>query len=82
MSPSPLSISSASRSHTAAPTWGHGVAFAVVALGLVMTALTVREVRLPRTMTIGDHVIAVFVLSMSALAIVSGLMLLVADTLP
>jgi hypothetical protein len=56
--------------------------FAVVALGLVMTALTVREIRRPRAMTISDHVIAVFVLSMSALLIVSGLMLLAAETLP
>jgi hypothetical protein len=61
-----------------------GWIFAVIALGLVMTALTVREVRRrrPRAMTISDHVIAVFVLSMSALVMVSGLMLLAADTLP
>jgi hypothetical protein len=58
-----------------------GWAFAVVARGLVMTALTVGEVRRPRAMTIGDHLIAVFVLSMCAVAIVSGLML-AAGTLP
>jgi hypothetical protein len=59
-----------------------GWIFAVVALGSVMTALTVAELRRPRAMTISDHVIAVFVLSMCALAIVSGLMLLAAGTLP
>jgi hypothetical protein len=59
-----------------------GWTFAIIALGLVMTALTVAELRRPRAMTIGDHIIAVFVLSMCALAIVSGLVLLAAGTLP
>ena len=60
-----------------------GWMFAVVALGLVMAALTLAELRQPvRPMTIGDRVIVVFVLSTCILAIVSGLVLLAAQTLP
>jgi hypothetical protein len=59
-----------------------GWIFAVVVLGLVMTALTVAEVRQPiRAMTIGDRIIVAFVVG-SCIAIVSGLILLAADTLP
>jgi hypothetical protein len=57
--------------------------FAVVALGLVMATLTLVELRQPvRAMTVGDRVIGVFVLSTCILAIVSGLVLLAAQTLP
>jgi len=60
-----------------------GWMFVVVALGLVMAALTLAELRQPvRAMTIGDRVIVVFVLSTCILAIVSGLVLLAAQTLP
>ena len=60
-----------------------GWMFAVVALGLAMAALTLAELRQPvRAMTIGDRVIFVFVLSTCILAIVSGLVLLAAETLP
>jgi len=60
-----------------------GWIFAVVALGLVMAALTLAELRQPaRTMTVGDRVIAVFVLSTCMLAIVCGLVLVAAKTLP
>ena len=60
-----------------------GWMFAVVALGLVMAALTLAEFRQPvRAMTAGDRVIVVFVLSTCILAIVSGLVLLAAKTLP
>ena len=60
-----------------------GWMFAVVALGLVMAALTLAELRQPvSAMTIGDRVIVVFVLSTCILAIVSGLVLLAAQTLP
>jgi len=57
--------------------------FAVVALGLLMTALTVVELAWPvRSMTVGDRLIAVFVLTTCILAIVSGLVLLAAQTIP
>jgi len=60
-----------------------GWMFAVVVLGLLMAALTLAELRQPvRAMTIGDRVIVVFVLSTCILAIVSGLVLLAAQTLP
>ena len=60
-----------------------GWIFAVVALGLVMTVLVAAELRRPaKAMTVGDRVIAVFVLSTCTLAIVSGLVLLAAQTLP
>ena len=60
-----------------------GWMFVVVALGLVMAALTLAELRQPVwAMTIGDRVIVVFVLSTCILAIVSGLVLLAAQTLP
>ena len=59
-----------------------GWMFVVVAC-LVMAALTLAELRQPvRAMTIGDRVIVVFVLSTCILAIVSGLVLLAAQTLP
>jgi hypothetical protein len=67
-----------------------GWIIALVALGLVMTALTVAELRQPvRTnsvklpeFTVGDRVIAVFVLVTFTLAFVNGLMLLAVRTLP
>ena len=60
-----------------------GWTLAVVALGLVLTALTIAEVSPPvRAMTFGHRVIIVFVLSTCILAIVTGLVLLAAETLP
>ena len=60
-----------------------GWIFAVVALGLVMAALTLAELRQPvRAMTFRDRAIAVFVLSTCMLAIISGLILVAAKTLP
>jgi hypothetical protein len=59
-----------------------GWIFAIVALGLVMTALTLAEVRQPvRAMTVGERIIVAFVVG-TCIAIVSGLILLAADTLP
>jgi len=57
---------------------------AVVAIGLVMTVLTVAELRHPvrgnaiklTDLSVGDHVIAVFVLLTSTIALIYGLMLL------
>jgi hypothetical protein len=61
---------------------------AIVALSLVMTALTLAELRqpvganaLPR-LTVGDRVIAVFVLVTFTVGLVNGLMLLAVKTLP
>ena len=56
---------------------------AIVALGFVMTALTVAELSdVLRAKRVGYRVIAVFVLSTCTLAIVSGLVLLAAQILP
>jgi len=56
--------------------------FAVVALGLVMAALTLAELQQSlRAMTVGDRVIAVFVLS-TCILVVTGLVLLAAEILP
>ena len=57
---------------------------AVVAIGLVMTVLTVAELRNPvrgnaiklTDLSVGDHVIAAFVLLTSTIALIYGLMLL------
>jgi hypothetical protein len=59
-----------------------GWVLAVVALGLVMTFLTVAELRRPvRAMTVRERVVAVFVLSTCIFAIVGGVILLAAETL-
>jgi len=56
--------------------------FAVVALGLVMAALTLAELQQSlRAMTVGDRVVAVFVLS-TCILVVTGLVLLAAEILP
>jgi hypothetical protein len=57
---------------------------AVVAVGLVMIVLTVAEIRQPvrgnaiklTDLSVGDHVIAAFVLFTSTIALIYGLMLL------
>ncbi len=62
----------------------------IVALSLVMTVLTIRELRRPVSattakipnLTIADCVIAVFVLGTFTLAIVNGLILVAVKTLP
>ena len=60
----------------------------IVALGSVMTALTLAELRQPARanalpgLTVGDRVIAGFVLVTFTLAFVNGLMLLAIKTLP
>jgi hypothetical protein len=67
-----------------------GWIIAIGALGLVMTALTLAELRQPvranavklPEFPVGDHVIAVFVLVTFTLAFVNGLMLLAVKTLP
>jgi hypothetical protein len=62
------------------------IAFA--ALSLVMTALTLAELRQPvganalPLLTVGDRVIAVFVLVTFTVGFVNGLMLLAVKTLP
>ena len=59
-----------------------GWIFAVVALGLVMAALTLAELQQSlRAMTVGDRVVAVFVLS-TCILVVTGLVLLAAEILP
>jgi hypothetical protein len=65
-----------------------GWIIAIVALGLVMTALTLAELRqpvgpnaLPR-LTVGDRIIAVFVLVTFTVGCVNGLMRLTVKTLP
>jgi len=63
---------------------------AIVALSLVMTVLTVAELRRPvkastiqlPELTLADRAIAVFALATFTLAIVNGLVLIAAKTLP
>ena len=62
----------------------------IVALSLVMTVLTIRELRRSvsataakiSNVTLADYVIAAFVLGTFTLAIINGLMLVAAKALP
>jgi hypothetical protein len=67
-----------------------GWIIAIVALSLVMTVMTIAELRRPvkassvhlPEITLADRAIAVFVLGTFTLAIVNGLILAAAKTLP
>ena len=67
-----------------------GWIIAIVALSLVMAVLTIAELRRPvrasavqlPELTFADRAIALFVLGTFALAIVNGLVLIAAKTLP
>jgi hypothetical protein len=67
-----------------------GWIFAIVALSLVMTVMTIAELRRPVStntvqlpeFTVADRAIAVFVLGIFTLAILNGIVLVAARTLP
>jgi hypothetical protein len=67
-----------------------GWIIAIVALSMAMTVMTIAELRRPLSastvqlpeLTVADRVITVFVLGSFTLAIVNGLILVAAKTLP